>query len=142
MPSLVCPNCKYQTDGNEQFCYKCGTRLTVVPEEAFCRSCGTELKPDAIFCSQCGTKLDAVFALDNTPSYPPKGEGNVASEAHGSTEQIYDKTREKVQAHSTQNIKQVLWLLITILGLIFGGYLGSKIYDSLGLGHPNEDYAN
>ena len=59
MSTLVCPKCNYKAEGNEQFCCKCGTMLAVVPEKAFCSSCGAELKPDAEFCSQCGTKRNA-----------------------------------------------------------------------------------
>lgn len=58
MPSLVCPNCKYQTDENEQFCSKCGTRLQSDSEKTYCKSCGAELKPDALFCAHCGVKLN------------------------------------------------------------------------------------
>ena len=54
MSTLICPKCSYKTDENEQFCCKCGTMLAVVPEKAFCSSCGAELKSDAEFCSQCG----------------------------------------------------------------------------------------
>ena len=58
MPSIVCPNCKYKTDENEQFCSKCGTRLQSDSEKTYCKSCSAELKPDALFCAHCGVKLN------------------------------------------------------------------------------------
>ena len=63
MSTLICPKCNYKTEGNEQLCCKCGTMLAVVPEKAFCSSCGAELKPDAEFCPQCGEKANA-FAME------------------------------------------------------------------------------
>ena len=65
MSTLVCPKCNYKTEGNEQFCCKCGTMLAVVPEKAFCTSCGAELKPDAEFCSQCGTNRNAASRISD-----------------------------------------------------------------------------
>ena len=56
MPTLVCPKCKYHTENEERFCWKCGTRLTVAGKTIFCSSCGAALKPYAEFCSQCGTR--------------------------------------------------------------------------------------
>ena len=56
MSTLVCPNCNYQTDHDERFCWKCGTRLVAVRQTVFCSSCGAALKPCAEFCSQCGAR--------------------------------------------------------------------------------------
>ena len=68
MLSLVCPKCKYKTEGDELFCSKCGTKLVSLHNKSFCSSCGAELKPEAEFCSQCGAKQETPFALDNTSS--------------------------------------------------------------------------
>jgi len=56
MPTLVCPKCKYHTENDERFCWKCGTALTAAGETIYCSSCGAALKPHAEFCSQCGAK--------------------------------------------------------------------------------------
>lgn len=56
MSTLVCPKCKYQTEQNEAFCCKCGTKMIPAQEKIFCRSCGAEMKQAADFCSQCGAK--------------------------------------------------------------------------------------
>ena len=56
MSTLVCPNCNYQTDNDERFCWKCGTQLVAARQTVFCSSCGAPLKPYAEFCSQCGAR--------------------------------------------------------------------------------------
>ena len=56
MSTLVCPKCKYQTEQNEAFCCKCGTKMIPAQEKMLCRSCGAEMKQAADFCSQCGAK--------------------------------------------------------------------------------------
>ena len=56
MSTLICPNCKYKTEGNEQFCCKCGTKLQSDLKKTFCKSCGAELKSDALFCVHCGVQ--------------------------------------------------------------------------------------
>lgn len=61
MPTLICPKCSYQTNGNELFCCKCGTQLQAVPEKTFCKACGAELKSGADFCSQCGAGRNTVL---------------------------------------------------------------------------------
>jgi len=59
MSTLVCPNCNYQTDHDERFCWKCGTQLVAVRQTIFCSFCGAALKPHALFCSQCGARRKA-----------------------------------------------------------------------------------
>ena len=56
MPTLVCPKCKYHTENDERFCWKCGTELIAAGEPVFCCSCGAALKPFAEFCSRCGAR--------------------------------------------------------------------------------------
>ena len=56
MSTLVCPNCNYQTDNDERFCWKCGTQLVAVRQTIYCSFCGAALKPYAEFCSQCGAR--------------------------------------------------------------------------------------
>lgn len=55
MSYIICPKCKYQSKGNEQFCSKCGTKLESVA--VFCRGCGRELNADDRFCGKCGTRV-------------------------------------------------------------------------------------
>lgn len=73
MSTLICPECKYKTDGNEQFCCKCGTKLVSLQDKTFCRSCGAELKPNAQFCSQCGIQRESV----STPRTKRSIRGNI-----------------------------------------------------------------
>ena len=56
MSYYVCPQCNYQTKRNEQFCFKCGTRMTLVLEKTTCRACGKELPPYDEFCTRCGAR--------------------------------------------------------------------------------------
>ena len=56
MSTLVCPNCNYQTDNDERYCWKCGRQLVAARQTVFCSSCGAPLKPYAEFCSQCGAR--------------------------------------------------------------------------------------
>ena len=56
MSTLVCPNCKYHTENDERFCWKCGTELIAVTQTIFCSFCGAALKPCAEYCSQCGAR--------------------------------------------------------------------------------------
>ena len=46
MSTHICPNCKCQTDENEQFCCKCGTKLESVTLS--CKGCEKELNTDEI----------------------------------------------------------------------------------------------
>ena len=71
MPTFICPNCKYQTDGNELFCCKCGTKITSVPDLTFssppdaelesgyvvCKTCGIKHEKQDLFCGKCGTNI-------------------------------------------------------------------------------------
>lgn len=57
MSTLICPKCKYKTDGNEQFCCKCGTKLQSDSEKTHCKSCGAELNEEDVFCGKCGKQI-------------------------------------------------------------------------------------
>ena len=56
MSTLVCPKCKYQTENEERFCWKCGTKLIASTQTIYCSFCGATLKPYAEYCSLCGAK--------------------------------------------------------------------------------------
>ena len=58
MSSLICPNCGYQTENSEPFCYKCGTKMAHAEEKVSCPFCGVKVKQDSAFCSHCGRNLN------------------------------------------------------------------------------------
>lgn len=66
MSTLVCPKCSYQTENQELFCSKCGTKLIPYTDNSFCESCGARLKPDAEFCTQCGSRRNS-YSENNIP---------------------------------------------------------------------------
>jgi uncharacterized membrane protein YvbJ len=114
MSTLICPKCNYKTEGNEQFCCKCGAMLAVVPEKAFCSSCGAELKPGTDFCSQCGAKQDA--QEDNDLDI------NLAN-AFSSKKQFWTAVRK---------LLYLIGAIIIFISLSYcGSNIGNKLYDSI-----------
>lgn len=59
MPYVICPKCKHQSKGDEQFCSRCGTKLESV--SVFCKGCGHELNTGDRFCGKCGTRVKSIF---------------------------------------------------------------------------------
>lgn len=97
MPTMICPKCNCQTDKDDPFCGKCGTKMIPV-----CQSCGARLKQDAEFCSQCGAKRKKVS-------------GKTASEraTHNKKTDIPDK--ETTIAATTQKDKGNGWSWLTTI---------------------------
>ncbi len=53
-----CPSCGTEGDGN--FCARCGTRLPGSGAEGrSCPSCGASCEPDALYCAECGAPVTA-----------------------------------------------------------------------------------
>ena len=59
MPSLICPNCKYQAKKNEVFCSKCGTKLEHLHVQKTSNACEKELQSGDDFCTQSASKHKA-----------------------------------------------------------------------------------
>lgn len=68
MPLYVCPHCNYQTQRNEPFCCKCGTKMASVVK-TFCKACGKELPPYDEFCTRCGAKRNTTKAQSTYSKY-------------------------------------------------------------------------
>ena len=114
MPTLICPKCKYKTDGNEQFCCKCGAKLVSLQDKTFCIACGSELKPGAEFCSQCGAKQDV--QEDNNLDI------NLAN-AFSSKKQFWIVVRK---------LLYLIGAIIIFISLSYCGRdIGNKLYDSI-----------
>lgn len=114
MPTLICPKCKYKTEGNEQFCSKCGTKLGPLQGKTFCSACGAELKPEAVFCSQCGAKQDV--QEDNDLDI------NLAI-AFSSKKQFLIAVRKLI----CLIIRIIIFIALTYCGI----HLGNKLYESI-----------
>ena len=56
MSLFICPKCKYQTDKNDLFCCKCGTKMIPVQAKVLCKACGQKLSNNDQFCGRCGAR--------------------------------------------------------------------------------------
>ena len=60
MSLFICPKCNCQTDKNDPFCCKCGTKMIPVQESVFCKACGKKLSNNDQFCGKCGARQKTI----------------------------------------------------------------------------------
>lgn len=61
-----CPKCGNEVKDGQKFCMKCGTPMSVNPQQTavkqaptVCAKCGNPLTPGQKFCMKCGTPVSA-----------------------------------------------------------------------------------
>lgn len=117
MPSLICPNCNYKTEGNEQFCSKCGAKLVSLQDKTFCSSCGAELKPNARFCAQCGIQTESI----STPITKRSIQGNI----------IEKFNRLPCSAKAVVVAKLVVLVMVALISVFLSGAIYSFVLPCL-----------
>ena len=121
MPTMICPKCNCQTDKDDPFCGKCGTKMIPV-----CQSCGARLKQDAEFCSQCGAKRKNVSrrkaserATHNKKTDIPDKETTIAA------------TTQKDKRNGWSWLTKIIWWILILVAIRFSVYLAEKTFDWL-----------
>lgn len=118
----VCNFCGAPLDDDAIFCTNCGKKNE--PLGKMCPNCGAVVLDDSVFCAKCGVRLDkqVVPYIDSPQLVKPV----ITTQAE--EEVTYDWEKEEIK----RKWKTVIWSVMLIAIIAFGGYFVYKNYNKNG----------